>query len=119
MYRRLETLAETKGRFRVNISLPIAFDGLGRLEVDLLCADTRVAVELDGAQHLSDPVAYRRDRRKDQVLQEHGYLVLRFLAEDVGKELDLVLDAILRALSHRQSAAPPAAPLVFVRRGRT
>jgi superfamily II DNA or RNA helicase/very-short-patch-repair endonuclease len=99
LFRRLETLAETRGRFRVNVALPIAFDGLGTLEVDLLCADARVAVELDGAQHLADPVAYRRDRRKDQVLQENGYLVLRFLAEDVGKELDLVLDAILRSLS--------------------
>ena len=84
-----------------------------------MCAEARVAVELDGAQHLADPVAYRRDRRKDQVLQENGYLVLRFLAEDVGKELDLVLDAILRALSHRQSAAPRAAPLSFTRPGRT
>ena len=88
--------------FRRNVSLPIAFDGFGTLEVDLLCADARVAVELDGAQHLGDPVAYRRDRRKDQLLQENGYLVLRFLAEDVGKDLDLVLDTILRALSHRR-----------------
>ena len=118
LYRRLETLAETKGRFRLNVSLPIAFDGLGRLEVDLLCADARVAVELDGAQHLADPAAYRRDRRKDQVLQENGYLVLRFLAEDVGKELDLVLDAILRALAHRQSTSPPTA-LLTLARGRT
>jgi very-short-patch-repair endonuclease len=109
LYRRLETLPETKGRFRVNVSLPIAFDGLGNLEVDLLCADARVAVELDGAQHLADPVAYRRDRRKDQLLQENGYLVLRFLAEDVGRELDLVLDGISRALSRRGSAVlrPP------------
>ena len=37
-----------------------------------------------------------------QLLQENEYLVLRFLAEDVGKDLDLVLDTILRALSHRQ-----------------
>ena len=48
--------------------------------------------------------AYRRDRRKDQLLQENGYFVLRFLAEDVGKALDTVLDTILRALSHRASA---------------
>jgi very-short-patch-repair endonuclease len=48
-------------------------------------------VELDRAQHLSDPVAHRRDRRKDQLLQENGYFVLRFLAEDVGTELDAVL----------------------------
>jgi superfamily II DNA or RNA helicase len=58
LYRRLETLRETKGLFDVNMSLPIAFDGMGRLEVDLLCTDARVAVELDGAQHLADPVAY-------------------------------------------------------------
>ncbi len=119
LFRRLETLPETRGRFRVNDTLPIAFDGLGELEVDLLCADARVAVELDGAQHLADPVAYRRDRRKDQLLQENDYLVLRFLAEDVGKELDLVLDAILRALSHRRPAIPATAPLSFVRRGGT
>ena len=104
LFQRLQTLPETKNRFRLNADLPIAFDGLGRLEVDLFCADARVAVELDGAQHLADPIAYRRDRRKDQVLQENGYLVLRFLAEDVGKELDLVLDSILRALSHRSPA---------------
>ena len=90
-----------------------------RLEVDLLCADARVALELDGAQHLSDPVAYRRDRRKDQLLQENGYFVLRFLAEDVGKELDVVLDAILSC-----GQSPPlddpigaAAPDVNCRRG--
>jgi very-short-patch-repair endonuclease len=115
LYRRLESLPQTKGRFRLNVALPIAFDGLGQLEVDLLCAEARVAVELDGAQHLADPVAYRRDRRKDQLLQEDGYLVLRFLAEDVGKELSLVLDAILRSLARRQPRIPAAAPLNFVR----
>ena len=72
------------------------------MEVDLLCADARVAIELDGAQHLADPEAYRRDRRKDQLLQENGYFVLRFLAEDVGKELDMVLDTIKRALFSRR-----------------
>jgi very-short-patch-repair endonuclease len=36
------------------------------------------------------------------MLQENGYLVLRFLAEDVGKDLDSVLDAILRSLAHRR-----------------
>ena len=117
LYRRLETLPETRGRFRLNVALPIAFDGFGTLEVDLLCADARVAVELDGAQHLADPVAYRRDRRKDQLLQENGYLVLRFLAEDVGKELDAVLDAILRVLARRRQSAAKAEPLRFVRRG--
>ncbi len=102
LYRRLETLSETRGRFVLNADLPIPFDGRGQMEVDLLCADSRLAVELDGAQHLSDATAYRRDRHKDLLLQENGYWVLRFLAEDVGKDLDSVLDAILRALANRE-----------------
>ena len=60
-------------------------------------------IELDGAQHLGDADAYRRDRRKDQLLQENGYFVLRFLAEDVGKELDRVLDGIQRVFGCRRS----------------
>jgi len=102
LYRRLETLSETAGLFRLNAELPIPFDGWGHMEVDLLCADARIAVELDGGQHLADPEAYRRDRRKDILLQENGYFVLRFLAEDVGKHLDSVLDTILRTLSRRR-----------------
>ncbi len=102
LYRRLETLPETAGRFRLNADLPIVFDGWGRMEVDLLCEDLSIAIELDGGQHLDDAEAYRRDRRKDLLLQENGYLVLRFLAEDVGKRLDAVLDAILRAMAHRR-----------------
>jgi very-short-patch-repair endonuclease len=49
-------------------------------------------IELDGAQHLADPAAYRRDRQKDALLQENGFFVLRFLAEDLAKELDVILD---------------------------
>ena len=101
LYRRLETLPATRGMFRLNVELPIPFDGRGCMEVDLLAADAHVAVELDGPQHLESD-AYRRDRRKDALLQEHGYFVLRFLAEDVGKRFDAVLDTILRALAHRQ-----------------
>jgi very-short-patch-repair endonuclease len=101
LYRRLQTLPTTTGRFRLNAELSIPFDGNGRMEVDLLSTEARLAIELDGAQHLDGQEAYRRDRRKDVLLQEHGYFVLRFLAEDVGKRLDAVLDAILRALWHR------------------
>ncbi len=104
-YRRLETLDATKGLFLLNEELPIPFDGWSKMEVDLLSRQLRVAVELDGPQHLADAVAYRRDRRKDRLLQEQGYLVLRFLAEDVARDLDGVLDALLRVVSHRQLQA--------------
>ena len=118
LYRRLETLAETRGRFQLNADLPIPFDGFGRMEIDLLCADSRIVVEIDGGQHLADPVAYRRDRRKDQLLQENGYLVLRYLADDLAKELDSVLDGILRSLSSRRAAVVSTHTLNIVRRSR-
>jgi hypothetical protein len=40
--------------------------------------------------------------------------VLRFLAEDVGKRLDEVLNAIVRALSHRGRRPPSTvSPYLF------
>jgi len=69
------------------------------MEVDLLFAEAKLVIEVDGPHHLTDPEAYRRDRRKDLMLQERGYCVVRFLAEDVGKYLDYVLDTVLRVLA--------------------
>ncbi len=102
LFRRLESMPALAGRFRLNAALPIPFDGEGRMEVDLLDAEAKVAVELDGPHHRDGAEAYRRDRRKDALLQEHGYFVLRFLVEDVVQDLDRVLDAILRAVGRRR-----------------
>jgi superfamily II DNA or RNA helicase/very-short-patch-repair endonuclease len=106
LYRRLETLEATVGRFRLNTELPIPFDNRGLMEVDFLCREAHIIIELDGAQHLANADAYRRDRRKDALLQQHGYLVLRFLAEDAGSQLDYLLDAVLAALAHRSPTNP-------------
>jgi len=102
LFRRLETLPAARGRFALNAALPIPFRGGATLEVDLLCRDARLAVELDGARHLSEE-SYRRDREKDLALQRHGWLVLRLLASDATARLGDVLDAILGVLP-----APPA-----------
>ena len=102
LFQRLETLPQTKGCFRLNVELDIPFDGWSRMEVDLVCTAVKFAIEIDGNQHLNSIESYRRDRRKDILLQENGYKILRFLAEDVGKCLDDVLDTILRVLSSHQ-----------------
>jgi superfamily II DNA or RNA helicase/very-short-patch-repair endonuclease len=100
LFERLESLTETTGLFRLNAKLPIPFDNWSEMEVDLYCAGLKLAIEIDGPQHLADPAAYRRDRRKDALLQENGCHVLRFLAEDLAKHLDTTLDAIHRAVAH-------------------
>ncbi len=82
LFERLASLPETAGLFALNASPGIRF-GPSAMEVDLLAAGPGVAIEIDGYHHFQGPDAYRRDRRKDFQLQRHGFLVLRFLADDV------------------------------------
>jgi very-short-patch-repair endonuclease len=61
--------------------------------------DHKLVVEIDGSHyHLGSKDAYRRDRRKDWLFQQHGYHVLRFLADDVVARLEEILATILTAL---------------------
>ncbi len=99
LYERLASLPRTAGKFVLNAPLDFTF-GNKPAEVDLFAADLRLAIELDGYFHFAGPDAYRRDRRKDWELQRRGYMVLRFLAEDVVARLEEILDTILAAVEH-------------------
>jgi very-short-patch-repair endonuclease len=94
----LQSMSDTVDRFKLNATLDFRF-GTRLAEVDLLCRQPPVAVEIDGYFHFRDAVAYRRDRAKDWELQRRGYRVLRFLAEDVIPHLEIVRDRILDALT--------------------
>jgi hypothetical protein len=101
----LDSHPATAGLFELNGTLDFRF-GPQPAEIDLLARGLRLAVELDGAYwHTRDADAYRRDRRKDWELQRRGYLVLRFLAEDVVCHLDEIMDTILAAVRHRRQPA--------------
>ena len=89
----LEHTTDLCGLFQLNVSPGFLF-GNKPAEVDLACLDLKIAVEIDGYHHFTDPEHYRRDRRKDLVLQQHGYFVLRFLAEDVVPEMAAILKTI-------------------------
>jgi len=103
LWRRLESLSVTAGRFKMNETLAIPFRGQGFMEVDFLDREAKLVIELDGAAHFSSLEAYRRDREKDMLLQEKGFWVLRFLAGDLTTHLDVVLDRILRAVGRRET----------------
>ena len=104
LYRVLESLPETTGRFELNGRIAADWGPHGGAEVDLLCRSVKLAVEIDGYFHFCDPDGYRRDRRKDVLLQRQGFLVLRFLADDVVAGLETIIDTILAALQWRQDA---------------
>jgi Protein of unknown function (DUF559) len=106
LFERLDSLPETTGLFRLNASLGFGFGSSRAVEVDLAAGSLNLVVEIDGYYHFQDPCSYRRDRRKDLGLQQHGYLVVRVLAEDVVCRLEEVLDTILAAVAFCRQEAP-------------
>jgi len=53
------------------------------------------------------PFSARRDRTKDWELQRLGFVVLRFLAEDVIPQLEIIRDRILDAFNLTPLGAQP------------
>ncbi len=66
---------------------------------DLACTPAKVAIEVDGASH--DGTREQADDRKEQVLTENGWLVLRFSNRDINTNLSHVLDHILDVCQKR------------------
>jgi len=66
----------------------------------------RIAIELDGSQHGAIE-HYERDIVRDRVLSQEGYLVLRFWNDEVLRDLDRVVETILREAERRRP--PPDA----------
>ena len=95
---RLNNLHVTK--VQLNVELPIPFNQRSAMEVDFLCEPAKLVIELDGLQHLQDEAAWRSDRQKDLLLQQHGYLVMRILTTDIAKNLSATLDSILATLEY-------------------
>ncbi|MDC0707477.1 DUF559 domain-containing protein [Stigmatella sp. ncwal1] len=100
----LEALPATRGLFELNQRTGFRINNRP-VEVDLLSRRLKLAIEIDGYYHFQTPEAYRRDRRKDLALQKHGYLVLRFLANDVVARLEEIRDTVLEVVSLRHNAA--------------
>ncbi len=69
-----------------------------RLEVDFLWKEQRLVVEADGRQTHETPVAFQRDRRRDQLLLADGYRVARATWDQVHGELEAVVERIADAL---------------------
>ena len=100
LFEALEATPATAGRFRLNESLSVRF-GSAAAEIDLLSRGDRIAIEIDGIHHFADPDCYRRDRRKDLLLQTQGFVVVRLLAEDVVRDVRSAVTAVSQVLAYR------------------
>jgi hypothetical protein len=75
--------------------------------VDVLFAEARVIVEIDGRAYHSDDIAFQRDRTRQNRLIGAGYRVLRFTWGDVVARPDEVVRLVRQALAARGSGSRP------------
>jgi very-short-patch-repair endonuclease len=65
--------------------------------IDFYCPSRRLAIELDGGQHAEEAQA-EYDRIRTARLNEAGVRVVRFWDHDVLRDMDWVVEEILRQL---------------------
>lgn len=83
---------------------PVALADGSIIKVDLLLRDERLAIELDGSQHLN--MRQRQtDHRRDRELQKLGYDILRFTWYDVKEHPARVVADIVALLDRRARSA--------------
>ena len=101
----LEQLPSTRNIFQLNHSLDFKF-GYRTAEGDLVAPAERLVIEIDGWFHFRGHEDYRRDRRKDLLMQQHGWQVLRVLADDIPGRLPEITDEINVALRQCRRQRP-------------
>ena len=76
---------------------------IGNYIVDFACFEKKLAIELDGGQHLDQS---RYDVRRTRWLESRGFRVVRFWNDQVFTEPDGVYRSIMAAVQGRES--PPS-----------
>ncbi|HET9451716.1 MAG TPA: endonuclease domain-containing protein [Aggregicoccus sp.] len=71
---------------------------LGPYILDFLCAEQRLAVELDGDQH-AQPEQAGHDAERTRFLERHGLRVLRFSNREVLQDTEVVLRQLYTVLT--------------------
>jgi very-short-patch-repair endonuclease len=77
------------------------------IEVDFLWPEQRLVVETDGGGTHETPVAFQRDRHRDQFLIASGYRVMRATWDQMQHDLEGLVDRISRALRDSSTSVVP------------
>ncbi len=73
--------------------------------LDFYCHEAKLAIELDGSQHLEDDQA-TYDEERTKTLEEQGIKVLQFWNNDVSNKTEEVLNVIWNELDERLAPSP-------------
>jgi very-short-patch-repair endonuclease len=82
---------------------------IGPYFADFACHEQRLVIEVDGSQH-NQPENIVRDTERSIYLQSQRYRILRFWNNDVLKNIDSVMEAILMAMHQNKKSPPPLPP---------
>ena len=84
--RKNPTKEEKKLWYQFLNTLPVKFTRqkvIHHYIVDFCCAQLKIVIELDGAQHYESPIE-EQDRMRDAFLEKLGYVVLRYSDKEVN-----------------------------------
>ena len=98
--RKNATDEEKKLWYRFLVNLPVKFTRqkvINHYIVDFCCAEKKIVIELDGAQHFED-AAKEQDRLRDAFLEEMGYTVLRYSDKELNSNFKGVCEDIYNHL---------------------
>jgi len=76
----------------------------GRIEVDFLWPDHRLALEADSRDFHGTAAAFERDRWRDRELMRAGYAVLRVTSLQAEREAEAIADTVVARLSSSPGA---------------
>ena len=107
--RREQTVAEKKlwARLRNRMLAGLKFrrqQPIGKYIVDFYCPEEALIVEVDGSVHFDRE---EKDRYRQRWLESEGFKVLRFLNTDIHRNVDMVLEEIVRVCGAEDSGSHP------------
>jgi 5-methyltetrahydrofolate--homocysteine methyltransferase len=73
--------------------------------LDFYCHEAKLAIELDGSQHLEEDQA-KYDEERSKTLEEQGIKVIRFWNSDITNKTEEVLNVIWNELEERLAPSP-------------
>ncbi len=65
---------------------------------DFVCEQEKLIIELDGDQHAENEIY---DEQRTQILESHGYRVIRFWNADIYKDINRVFEELTHLVGHK------------------
>jgi very-short-patch-repair endonuclease len=81
--------------------------GIGPYIVDFYCPEQSLIIEVDGDSH-ADADQILKDRQREKYLQSFGLHVIRYINDDILKNLDGVMEDLAERLSSRSTSPHPS-----------